>query len=70
MSKAELGASIGVPVGAIAIGIVVAVFVLKLKYHGSMKVSHGHEMRMENPSNRYKTEEAAAAEIEVLERTV
>lgn len=71
MSKAELGASISVPVVVIAVGIVVTALVLKLKYHhGRMKVSNSHEIGMENRSNIYQAEEAAAAEREVLQGTM
>ena len=70
LSKAALGASIGVPIGVIVIGIIVAAFILKSKYHGSMKVSDGHETRMDDPLDRYKAEEAATAETEFLDRTM
>ena len=74
LSKAEIATGIAVPIGFIAIGIVVAVMFLKFKRFSMVKITNGHaeEMNMENPSYRYKTaeQESATAEKAVLEGNV
>ena len=74
MSKAEIATGIAVPLGFIAIGVVVAAVFLKFKRFSMVKITNGHadEMKMDNPSDRYKTaeQEGATAEKEVLEGNV